>query len=114
MDPRRLYTASQRAQDVLSNIRTKRGGWCLTVHKSVPAVRIHFPPPTSLRFEAFSGDDRKKRACGRDACVLSAPERVSHLESCRVTSNFSLSASNSVPIPAVGNATSRQEASTSD
>jgi|ERR1700737_442660 len=28
MDPRRLYTASQRAQDVLSNIRTKRGGWC--------------------------------------------------------------------------------------
>src|ERR1700730_17735706 len=47
MDPRRLYTASQRAKDVLSNIRTKRGGWCLTVHKSVPAVRIHFAPPTT-------------------------------------------------------------------
>jgi hypothetical protein len=35
----------------------------------------------------------------------------SYAEPLRVTSIFSLSASNSVPMPAVGNATSRQEAS---
>jgi hypothetical protein len=45
----------------------------LTVHKSAPAVRIHLAPPRSLRFVAFSGDDRKKRACGGDASAPPAP-----------------------------------------
>ena len=61
----------------------------LTVHKSVPAVRIHFPPPTSLRFEAFSEADRKNRACGGDAPAPPVPERA-HMLSHAASVRFSL------------------------
>jgi hypothetical protein len=46
-------------------------------------------PPTSLRFEAFSGDDRKKRACSGDAPAPPAPERA-HMWSHAASLRFSL------------------------
>src|ERR1700694_6047740 len=54
----------------------------LTVHKSVPTVRIHLAPPTSLRFEAFSGEVRKLRACRGDAHGASAPENAQMVSRC--------------------------------
>src|ERR1700730_17090985 len=57
-------------------------GQRLTVHKSVPAVRIHLAPPTSLRFEAFSGEVRKLRACRGDAHGPSAPENAQMMSRC--------------------------------
>jgi hypothetical protein len=54
----------------------------LTVHKSVPAVRIHPAPPASLRFEAFSGEVRKPRACSGDAHGPSAPENAQMVSRC--------------------------------
>jgi len=44
-------------------------------------------------------DGRKKRACGDDAPAPTGTRESSHVESCRVTSIFSLWARNSVPMP---------------
>ena len=63
-------------------------------------IRLHHPP-TSLRFEAFSGEVCKLRACSGDAHAPSSPESAD-MAACRLTSIFSLWASNSVPMPAVG------------
>src|SRR5712671_514556 len=52
-------------------------------------VRIHFPPPTSLRFEAFSGDLRKLRACSGDVDDSSAPENAQMMR-CWASFQFSL------------------------
>jgi hypothetical protein len=79
-----------------------RGGeqfYRLALPEQVPAVRIHLPPPRSLRYGAFSGGSRKKRACGGNAPAPPAPERAHMSSHCRVTSIFSLWASNSVPMP---------------
>jgi hypothetical protein len=58
--------------------------------QAVPRVRIHSAPPSSLRFEAFSGDDRKKRVCGGRCARPTGTGESSNVESCRVTSIFSL------------------------
>src|ERR1700730_778872 len=49
---------------------------------TVPRVRIHPAPPTSLRFETFSGEVRKLRACRGDAHGASAPENAQMVSRC--------------------------------
>ena len=49
---------------------------------SVPRVRILFAPPRSLKFEAFSGEVRKPRACSDDAHGPSAPEKTQMVSRC--------------------------------
>jgi hypothetical protein len=50
--------------------------------KPVPAVRIHFGPPASLKFEEFSGEVRKLRACRGYAHGPSAPENAQMASRC--------------------------------
>src|SRR5271169_6266414 len=55
---------------------------------AAPGVRIHPASPPSLRFEAFSRDDRKKPACRGDAPAPPAPEKAhmsSHTASLRLS-----------------------------
>src|ERR1035437_290231 len=52
-------------------------------------VRIDCAPPSSLRFEAFSGEVRKLRACSGDAQAPSAPE-IGHMPSRGASLRFSL------------------------
>jgi hypothetical protein len=52
-------------------------------------VRIRPSPPNSLRFEAFSGEVRKLRACSGDAHAPSAPESA-HMPSRGASLRFSL------------------------
>jgi hypothetical protein len=73
------------------------------------AVRIQFAPPTSLVFKTLSAKVREPRAYRGDGREPSAPENAKNGEPQRVTPIFSLSASNSVPMPAVGNVTSSQK-----
>src|ERR1700730_2275595 len=49
---------------------------------TVPRVRILSAPPTSLRFETFSGEVRKLRACRGDAHGASAPENAQMVSRC--------------------------------
>ncbi len=58
-------------------------------HLAALGVRIHFAPPTSLRFEAFSGEVHKLRACSGDAHAPSAPESA-HMASRAASLRFSL------------------------
>jgi hypothetical protein len=64
-------------------------------------IRLRHPPP-SLRFEGFSVEVRKLRACSGDVHGPSAPENAQTVSRAASLRFFSPWASNSVPMPAVG------------
>src|ERR1700737_747429 len=80
--PSRDVVHRARTEDLLRMLPTD-------VQKSVPGVRIHLATPTSLRFEAFSGEVRKLHACRGDAHGPSAPENA-QMVSRRASLRFSL------------------------
>ena len=104
-----IYELAPRSCVMHNRLRARRGGrarfkahaWNACRLERVSGVRIPPSPPTSLRFEAFSGEVHKLRACGGDAHRASHRRALTYSSRGAVPSIFSLCASNSVPMPAV-------------
>ena len=106
---KRTHSLHDAGRSRLGFLKPNRAGFPAERLLATPKVRIQSSPPTSLRFEAFSGEVRKLRACSGDARGPSAPESGHTVSRC-ASLRFSLCGRvirSRCPLSA--NATSEQE-----